>query len=408
MNLQFYIDMQQYIERDIEKIIYQPENQSPVIAIHGARQSGKTTLVRTLFSKDYKYINFDDMITRERALKDPSLFFSQLPEKVIFDEIQQAAELLPYLKTEVDKFPSFHGRFIITSSIKFEKIKNIELLSGQATILELQPFNINELQKTGLFKRNFNLPQRIYEFSALSGCIPEIALNPEQDLNQWYNNYLQSCLEKDVRSHYKISNLYDFTLFLRHLAGYCARPLNLTDLAKDIGKSVNTVKNWLAIVESTHLVYLLRPYFKDDGKRIVKSPKLYWTDMGMVSYLTGTNTKEALYYGSMSGAFFKNFVFQEILKSFTNKGIIPPLYYLKTSNDLEMDVLIDKGGSIIPVDIRPTKSPEIHMVRNIQNFKELFHNWNIEKGYLITLYEETMQVAKNVTALKIEDISTVF
>ena len=389
-----------YIHRLIERKVKHLVHSFPSIAITGPRQSGKSTLlINTL--KGYRYITFDDPLTRDRAISDPQFFIDSLGEKTIIDEIQYAPGILSYIKMKIDGNRDRKGMYIFTGSQQFTMIKNLgDSLAGRIALLDLLPFSVVEKKESVKLKTTLDY----FVNAALTGSYPELIVDPSMDLYSWYGSYIQTYLERDIRSLYHIGNLRDFQRFMQLLAGRCAQILNLSDFAKDLGVSVPTIKNWLSVLEASRIIYLLPPYYNNLGKRITKSPKIYFTDIGIVCYLTGVRDKTHLLQGPMAGALFENFCIQEALKVFFNQGQSPRLYYLRMGNNLEIDLLIERSArSLIPLEIKLSKTPSLGMGSAISRFRNLFSAFDIGKGFIVSLAEQTIPLGRELTAITFDD-----
>lgn len=389
-----------YIHRQIEKKVKQLARSFPSIAITGPRQSGKSTLlINTL--KGYKYITFDDPLTRDRAISDPQFFIDSLGEKTIIDEIQYAPGILSYVKMKIDGNRDKKGMYVFTGSQQFTMIKNLgDSLAGRIALLDLLPFSVAEKKESSKLKTTLDY----FANAALSGSYPELVVDPSMDIYSWYGSYIQTYLERDIRSLYHIGNLRDFQHFMQLLAGRCAQVLNLSEFAKDLGVSVPTIKSWLSVLEASRIIYLLLPYYNNLGKRIIKSPKIYFTDIGIVCYLTGIRDKAHLLQGPMAGALFENFCVQEAIKVFFNQGQTPKIYYLRMGNNLEIDLLIEKSArSLIPVEIKLSKTPAPAMGSSISRFRNLFSAFDIGKGFIVSLAEQTIPLSRELTAITFND-----
>jgi len=221
------------------------------------------------------------------------------------------------------------------------------------------------------------------------------------DSDTWYGSYLQTYLERDIRTIYNIGLLREFQQFLRLLAGRCAQILNLNNFANDLGVSVNTIKKWISILEASQIIYILPPYYRNLGKRITKNPKVYFLDVGLVCYLTGLNTKEHLFNGPLAGALFENFVIQETVKYFFNNGTRPNLFYLRTHNDMEIDLIIENNLQLFPFEIKLTKTPSMGIAAPIERFKKIFSKLKISSGKIVSLTDEDMPLTENVSAMTV-------
>ena len=387
-----------YINRSIESLIKGIIKQSPAIALTGPRQSGKSTVLTHIFPK-ISYVSLDDPLYREQAIEDPELFLDTVREPVIIDEIQYAPQLLSYIKIRIDQKRQKKGRFLLTGSQQFNLIKNIgDTLAGRIGLLQLLPFDLSEKMKIKHLTDTHKTVKKAFFHACLNGSYPEPNVNNSIDIRTWYGSYLQTYLERDIRSIYEIGLLREFQSCLKLLAANCAQVLNISTISKNIGTSVNTVKKWISILEASGIIYLLIPYYNNLGKRITKSPKLYFLDTGFVCYLTGILTEEHIVSGPMTGALFENYIIQEVVKTFLNRGQIPPIYYYRTHNGLEIDLIIEKNAiTLIPVEIKFSQTPKRTMNKNIDAFMKYSKNKNIKNGKLVTLSEKEIILSKNIS-----------
>lgn len=389
-----------YISRQIESKIEQLIHSFPSLAVTGPRQSGKSTLlINTL--KSYKYVSLDDPLTREQAISDPQFFLDSTGERTIIDEIQYAPQLLSYIKIWIDKHREKKGVYVFTGSQQFNMIKDLgDTLAGRIGLLDLLPFSVSEKRKIAKLGNTLDY----FVHAALTGSYPELVVDKRVDIQSWYGSYIQTYLERDIRSIYNIGSLRDFQRFMRLLAGRCAQVLSLSDFAKDLGISVPTIKSWLSILEASRIIYLLPPYYNNLGKRVIKSPKLYFLDIGIVCYLTGIRDRHHLLQGPMAGALFENFCMQETVKQFFNQGLLPQLYYLRTSNNLEVDLIIEcPSRSLLPVEFKLNKTPSLQMGANISRFKKVFSPLNIKRGLIVSLADKQSPLSSEITAITFDD-----
>ncbi|MFH1096305.1 MAG: ATP-binding protein [Candidatus Desantisbacteria bacterium] len=386
-----------YIPRNIENTLKEFVREFPAVALSGPRQAGKSTLLSKLFGDTHNIISFDDPLTRERALSDPYLFLETAGTRVIFDEIQYVPEILPYIKILIDKDRNNRGRFIMTGSSQFNLMKNLtETLAGRIGILTLLPFAESEKETISELRDKLTTTKDQFINSSIRGSFPEISLHPEINANHWYANYLSTYLERDIRSLYNIGSLREFQRFLQVLASRCSQILNLSSLANDLGVAVNTIKKWVSVLEASQIIYILPPYFQNFGKRLTKSPKVYFLDCGLVCYLVGLKEEEHLLKGPMAGALFENYCIQETVKSFFNQGLRPNIFYLRTHNGLEIDLLIEKDNLLYPFEIKMTKTLTMKMATSIERFKRLFSNLSIKEGKIISFNEEEIPLSRDV------------
>jgi len=393
-----------FIERNIESIIVNQLKGFSSLAVSGARQTGKSTLLKTYFGEAYDYLSFDDLLLRERAKQDPALFMSDITEKTIFDEIQFVPELLSYIKMHIDEYPERKGRFILTGSQQFSMMKNLsESLAGRIALLRLFPISFTELSQTHLSKTITKSTNNFFKYACLNGLYPELCTNTAIDTKTWYSSYVQTFLEKDIKAIYNIGDLHSFGRFLRILAARCSQLLNYSDISKEVGVSVNTIKNWVSILEAGNIIYLLQPYHSNIEKRIVKSPKVYWLDNGLVAYLTGIYNEDQLKYGMMSGALFENLVVTETLKFLNNFGLHNQLYFLRTSNKQEIDLLIQHQENLLPCEIKLSQSPKPLMAKSMENMKSLFPKLNLKDGFVVCMTSKGFKLTKNTKALNLHE-----
>lgn len=391
-----------YVHREIEKVLINTSKQFPCTALTGPRQSGKSTLLKNIFGKTHAIVSFDDPLIRQQAITDPKLFIENIKEPVIFDEVQYVPELLSYLKIKIDEKRHKKNRYIITGSQQFNLIKNLgDTLAGRIGLLSLLPFSKKE--KSSIKRLKIKSTKDAFIDACLRGAYPEINVFPKINFETWYGSYLQTYLERDIRTIYDIGSLREFQKFIQLLAARCSQILNLSDLSKELGVSINTLKKWISILEASQIIYLLSPYYRSLKKRITKSPKLYFLDCGFICYLCGIRDKRYLINGPMAGALFENYVIQETLKSFLNFGRRPNIFYVRTHNNVEVDLIIEKNMQIFPVEIKSTKSPTIQMAKSIEQYQNTFSKLNIAKGKIISMCDEKILLTRNVSLEPLEN-----
>ncbi|MBM4331860.1 MAG: ATP-binding protein [Deltaproteobacteria bacterium] len=385
-----------YIHRQIESKVKSLLATFPSLAVTGPRQSGKSTLlIQTL--KEYKYVSFDDPLFRDQSLSDPHFFLDSIGAKVIIDEIQLSPQILSYVKMRIDRERTKKGLYVFTGSQQFSMIKNLgDSLAGRIALLDLLPLSVHEKKVALPIKNTLD-----YLVDAcLRGSYPEVVTDAALESGAWYGSYVQTYLERDVRNIYNIGNLRDFQRFLRLLATRCGQILNLSAFAGDIGLSVPTIRNWLSILEASRMVYLLPPYYNNLGKRITKAPKVYFLDCGLVCYLVGLRDREHLLKGPMAGALFENFYIQETVKFFLNRGERPPLYYLRTNNNLEIDLLIEGPvQTLLPAEFKLTKTPNLSMGSNISRVKKAFSALPFTRGVILCLADQAIPLSPEISVL---------
>ena len=336
----------------------------PAVVVTGPRQSGKTTLLKMLFPKTHRFVTLEDPDIRIRAKEDPLHFVEQYRPPVIIDEIQYVPELLSYIKTRIDERRK-PGQWLFTGSQHFTLMQGIsQSLAGRAAVLSLLPFSFAE--RTGQGDRSEDVAHLLKELTPdrrwgrkanlsevlLRGSYPEIASRKRVDRQLWCGSYISTYLERDVRSLAQIGDLSLFERFLRLCAIRTGQILNLSELAKEIGMSVPTMKRWLSILETGYQVYLLYPYYRNVGKRLVKSPKLYFNDTALASYLLGVHDEETLLNSPNFGNLFETMVVTDFLKRFLHFGQMPSMYYLRTRDGLEIDLVLESGQKLHLFEIK--------------------------------------------------------
>jgi hypothetical protein len=393
-----------YIERTITKKLKKSLSSFSSVAITGARQTGKSTLLKNVFGNDYNYLSFDDLLVRERALNDPSLFITELKAKTILDEIQYVPNILSYLKIEIDNNKNQKGKYILTGSQQFSMMKGIsETLAGRIALLNLFPLSYSELLQNKNYKKHTESTDSFFKYACLNGLYPELCTNKKLDVKTWYSSYVQTYIERDIKSIYNIGDIRTFGQFIRILASRCSQLINYSELSKDIGVSVNTIKNWMSILEASQIIYTLNPFYENIGKRIIKSSKVYWLDSGLVCYLTGTYNIEQINYGIMSGALFENIVISETIKFLNNNGFYNNIYFLRTSNNQEIDLLIQVEDKIYPFEIKLSKMPKSSMIKPIDNIRNSIPKMNLQKANLVCMIDKSFPLTTEADALNLKE-----
>ncbi|MBI3291291.1 MAG: ATP-binding protein [Elusimicrobia bacterium] len=336
----------------------------PAVVVTGPRQSGKTTLCRMLFSKTHRFVSLEDPDVRVRAKEDPVSFIHQYRPPVVIDEIQYVPDLLSYIKTKIDEHRKA-GQWVVTGSQNFALMQNVsQSLAGRAAVVSLLPFSYAERMShasrtkeiaewlKGLTIPDESRPRLSLAEWMLRGGYPEIASRKTVDRQLWCGSYITTYIERDVRNLAAIGDLSQFERFLRLCATRTAQVLNLSEMAHDIGVSVPTAKRWISILETGYQIYLLYPYYRNIGKRIVKSPKLYFNDTALTSYLLGLHDRQALMQGPSLGPLFETMVVHDVLKRFLHFGQKPAMYYLRSRDGLEIDLVLELGGKLHLVEMK--------------------------------------------------------
>ncbi|MFK5950976.1 MAG: ATP-binding protein [Methylococcales bacterium] len=373
------------IQRQLLSELLQSAKDYSVVTVIGPRQAGKTTLVKMAFP-EYDYCNLENPEIRDLAQSDPNALFSRYSGKCIFDEIQRVPELLSYIQVKVDENEFDNkgkGRYILTGSHQLQLHQSIsQSLAGRTAILKLLPLSISELTQNDIEIDKFEIMYR--------GFLPRIYkdnINP----TRLYRNYYETYVERDVRQLINLKDLSTFTKFIKLLAGRVGQIVNLSSMANDTGVSSNTLKSWLAVLEASFIIFKLEPYFENFGKRVIKSPKIYFTDIGLLIYLLGIEKPSQIERDPLYGSIFENLVITEALKARYNQGEAHNLYYYRTSKGNELDLIYKKGRELVPIEIKSSMTFHRDFIKGISFFNKLSKSTN--KGVVIysgeLVYEAT-------------------
>lgn len=401
-----------YFPRTLEKYITNAAAKFPVLLLTGARQVGKTSIMRNLQEDARTYVTLDDPLTLRLAKEDPPLFLQRFPAPALYDEIHYAPELLPYIKNAVDdnRRP---GMYWLTGSQPFHLMKGVsESLAGRVAIATLLGMSHRELGGHGRDALPFvpkpdmpgrtrgnNGPVSLGELYRLiwRGSFPVIALDESIDRSLYYSSYLQTYLQRDLRDLARVGDEMAFLRFIRASAARTGRLLNLSELACDADVAPNTAKSWLSILQASGIIHLLDSWHKSDATRLVKAPKLYFMDTGLAAYLTEWSTPETLEAGAMSGAMLETWVVGEILKGYLHNGLRPPLYYYRDKDKKEIDLLIVRDGVVHPLEIKKSASPHPSDARHFRALAA--RGASVGHGAVICLVPEPMPLTRDVTAI---------
>lgn len=351
--------------REISDHLRKLAEQYPVVTVSGPRQSGKTTLVREIF-KNKIYINLELLDNREFAKSDPRGFLRKIPQGAILDEIQHAPELLSYIQGMVDE-TKVNGLFILTGSQQFEVMNSIsQSLAGRTALLKLLPFSITEV------KINYNfssVDELIYK--SFYPRIYDQRLEPTLAMR----NYFETYVERDLRQLVQIKNLMLFQKFVRLCAGRVGQILNLNSLGNDVGISHSTAREWLSLLEASYIVFLLEPYYQNISKRLIKSPKLYFYDVGLASYLMGIENLSHLGFHPLRGNLFENLVIAEILKFRFNQGKGNNLNFYRDSTGNEIDVIFNVANHILPIEIKAAETVAPDFLKGLRALEKVIKTY---------------------------------
>ena len=418
-----------YINRSIEEILKKRFETAKTVAITGARQVGKTTLTTHAFP-NVKRINLKNVILYNNAKEDPQGFLENFERPLFIDEIQRVPELIDSVKTILDEITS-RSNYLFSGSQKWELMKGLsESLAGMVSILELGTLSLREIYDIP-FKKPFiptleYLTERektIKKYDNIwkvihRGGYPELYEENPREWEEFYSSYVSTYIERDV---YEITKISDNNLFYRFMVSVAARTGNIldyTNISKDIGVSVETIRNWISILEKTDIIYLLEPYYNSHLNRAIKTPKIYFKDTGLAAYLTSWLTPETLENGAMNGAFFETFIVNEIIKSYINDGkdYRKRIYYYRGKDktkklvngnletvESEIDLIIEENGTLYPIEIKKTTNPKSEMS---QSFDVLDKDINKKRGIGVIIYKGNykLKLRDNLYAIPIEYI----
>lgn len=398
-----------YIKRACENVIQKQEKLFKSILVTGARQVGKTTMLKNI-KPNVKYITLDDMILMQMAIEEPDLFLKSHTPPVIIDEVQYAPNILRNIKMYVDNNDK-KAMFYLTGSQQFNLMKDVsESLAGRVGIINLLGLSIREIKGIEfnepfittdqyIEKRKNYITDISYEeiWDIIhKGSMPAM-YQDENDFDMFYATYVSTYIERDVRSLTQVGDTLSFLKFMVALASRIGQLLNLNSIANEIGITVPTAQRWLSILVSSNIVYILEPYYNNLMKRALKTPKVYFLDTGLAAYLTKWKDKDALEAGMMSGNFFENFVIVEIIKSYYNKGELrPPIYYYRDKEKREIDLIIEENGKLYPIEIKKSANPTKEMIRN---FKVLEKVKEVGDGAVICMYDEVLYLDEKNKAI---------
>lgn len=398
-----------YITRHLESIILKCSSQYPVVMLCGQRQVGKSTMLYHVKDASRTYVTLDDLNARNLAETDPQLFFETYTPPVLIDEFQRVPGILLEIKRIVDE-KALHGEendglFWLTGSQKFSMMKGVsESLAGRIAVLDFSGLSSAEIsgKPAWTFNPELNaLRSRMKASEAVSlntvyerifyGGMPKIIADRIEPA-RYFSDYINTYLEKDILGYAQIGKLHEFTNFLIYMAAHTSQELNYSRISGEIGISAPTAKAWVSILESSGVIYILRPWFSNLTKRLVKTPKMYFMDTGLAAQLTRWPNVETLQNGAMNGAFFETYIVSEIVKSFLNAGLQPDLYYYRDNDQKEIDLIISRGEKIWPIEIKRSAAPA-HADKNFSVLDKF--GLQVQPGIILCLSEQLVPQSRN-------------
>ena len=380
-----------YLPRAITQTFRQALTAFPIILVSGPRRSGKTTFLKETMKDVSAYVTFDDPVTRQQAADDPRGFLQQFGNQpVIIDEIQYEPSILPYIKMEVDNAQNGCGKWLLTSSQQFNLMRNVsDSLAGRICILNLLPFFVEEHGR----EAHSNIETALW-----LGGYPEVLLHP-QNRDLWISSYVNTYIERDIRYMQNIQNLSLFQSFMSLCAAYHGQELSYATLSRKLGISQPTVKQWITLASASFVLLLLKPFYQNYGKRLIKSQKLYFIDAPIAAYLTRQSSKDTLFAGSMGGAFFEGFIVTETYKTLIALHNAADIYFWRSHDQTEVDLIIEHGGAIYPIEIKKTSTPTRRHAAPLEKFRSFVKDRKVGRGVVVCTVDKIVPLGANVVAM---------
>jgi uncharacterized protein len=380
-----------WIEREIASELVKIARAFPALVLVGPRQVGKTSLLERTFP-DYRYVSLDLASNAESAETRPADFLAANPPPLIVDEVQYAPALFRHLKAVIDRRRR-HGQFLLTGSQNFMLMQAVsDSLAGRAAVIPLLGLSAAEWASAGLGAVGW--PEFLWR-----GSYPALWAEPDLSRNRWYQGYLATYLERDVRNILRVESLRDFERFLRACATRIASTLNMSDLARDVGISPTTARQWIGVLHASNQVVLLEPYHRSLGKRLAKSPKLYFSDTGLAAFLLGLSSADEAWQGRLAGALWENHVVGQWLRWRDWRQPSAALWYWRDQAGREVDIVIELGGRIHPVECKLTQRPDAHDAASLRTLRTFYGAAEVGPGFIACPIDAPFEVEPHVTAV---------
>lgn len=408
-----------FYDRHITDNLIDSQKTFPSVLVTGPRQVGKTTIIKHLYP-NIKFVSLDSNATKTAAQEDPAGFLQLQGTPLILDEVQKVPELFSEIKAVIDNSVTPGGRsngiYFLTGSQNMLLLKNTsETLAGRINIIHMLGLSTREINHDKdkspflpvfdfLSKRkpDFKLKGEVLWYRIHRGSMPECWANCEVSWEKFYDSYVQTYLERDVRDFSKIKDLFTFRKFMVAVAARTGHLLNMADIARDTGIDQTTVKTWLSILQASDLVHILEPFSMNVVKRIIKTPKIYFTDTGLACFLSRWTTPEALMNGAMAGNMFETYVFGEILKSYYNAGKKTEIYFYRDSNNAEVDFLLYENNTLYPIEVKKNSNPDKSDAKHFKTLAGAFPTLTIGQGGIVCTGSELLPVQKDVITIPVE------
>jgi predicted AAA+ superfamily ATPase len=417
----------EYIQRSIEPVLEAAASQFPAVVLTGPRQSGKTTVLKRLFGERCEYVSLEALDTRALAAEDPRAFLRLHKPPVILDEVQQAPGLLPYIQELIEERRDVNGQYFLSGSQDLLLLQRVsESLAGRAAILKLLPLSLREWcgepwrplpwqeppsvptqdVATSAARPAFpSTPDELWQL-LLRGLYPGLSAASSPDWLRWQQSYVETYLERDVRTVRQVGDLMAFQSFLRLLAARSGQLLNMTGVATELGLVLNTVKAWISVLLTSHQIVVLQPYHSNLGKRLVKRPKVYFTDTGTLCYLVGLRDPLHAMQGPMAGPIMETAVVAELTKAYLHAGDEPRLSFWRTARGSEVDIIVEDQLRLYPVEVKASATPRPEMARGVAEFARTLAGStaeglqpSVQPGYVVYAGDRVVPLGGDVTGL---------